>query len=218
MHFFYKSLTNVSLKRIMNIVQVEEVMSLNKVVTSKEAILSQCRNLVMDQGIEALNMRSVAAACGVALGSIYNYFPSKSDLIRAAVEDVWMDIFHMCGEPFTFTSFTQCLKWLFDSIRAGCEKYPGFFTLHSVSFAADDKKKGRQMMEEYFGHIKASLRNVLDHDPQVRPDAFTGALKETDFIDMMFTLVTSLVLEGASDCGPLLTLAARSIYEGGTSL
>lgn len=158
-------------------------------------------------------MRSVASACGVALGSVYNYFPSKSELIRAVVEDVWMDIFHMCGEPFDFSSFTDCVKWLFDSIRAGCEKYPGFFTLHSVSFTADDKEKGRQMMEDYFGHIKTNLRNVLDHDARVRPGTFSGPLNENTFIDMIFTLVTSLILEGADDCGALLELAARCIYE-----
>ena len=60
---------------------------MNTVVTSREAILEECRKIVMEQGISAVNMRSVAAACGVAVGSIYNYFPSKTDLIGAAVED-----------------------------------------------------------------------------------------------------------------------------------
>lgn len=51
----------------------------------------------MEKGLSAINMRTVASACGVAVGSIYKYFPSKTDLIYATVADVWKDIFHMSG-------------------------------------------------------------------------------------------------------------------------
>ena len=50
---------------------------MNKVVTSKEEILAASRELVLEKGIMSLSMRSVAEACGVAVGSIYNYFPGN---------------------------------------------------------------------------------------------------------------------------------------------
>ena len=56
---------------------------MNKVVTSKEEILAASRELVLEKGIMSLSMRSVAEACGVAVGSIYNYFPSKAELLSA---------------------------------------------------------------------------------------------------------------------------------------
>lgn len=184
---------------------------MNTVVTSKEEILAQCRALVMEKGLSAINMRTVASACGVAVGSIYNYFPSKADLIYAAVEDVWKDIFHMSGSCFSFTHFTDCLRWLFESIRRGCEKYPGFFTLHSVS-AAGDKSVGLELMERYTGHIRQNLVQVLINDPDIRPDAFNEILTPEVFIEMIFTLVTSMLLNNQWDCRPLLEMAAHSIY------
>ena len=66
---------------------------MNTVITSREAILEKSREISI-QGLAALNIRSVASACGVSVGSIYNYFHSKSDLTASAVEDVWHDIFH----------------------------------------------------------------------------------------------------------------------------
>ena len=51
---------------------------MNTVVTSKEEILKASRELVRQQGWPAVNIRSVAAACGVSVGSIYNYFDSKA--------------------------------------------------------------------------------------------------------------------------------------------
>lgn len=47
---------------------------MNKVVTSKEEILKVSRKLIMEQGWKSVNIRVVAASCGVAVGSIYNYF------------------------------------------------------------------------------------------------------------------------------------------------
>ena len=197
----------------MNIVHIKEVHCMNTIVTSREAILAESRKLVMEKGIDSVSMRSVAAACNVAVGSIYNYFPSKADLISAAVEDVWKDIFHMSGESMKFEHFTDCLAWLYERILKGCEQYPGFFTLHSVSFAAEDKSSGRRMMEKYFAHIRQNLLHVLAADPLVREDAFGDQLSAGQFVDMIFTLLTSLLLQNQKCCEPLLVVAARCIYE-----
>lgn len=54
---------------------------MSKTVTSKESILVACKDIVRESGMPVLNMRNVAQRCQVAVGSIYNYFPSKEDLI-----------------------------------------------------------------------------------------------------------------------------------------
>ena len=58
---------------------------MNLTATSEEAIIEACQRIVKEKGLSAVNMRSVAAECNVAVGSIYNYFPSKSDLLCAAI-------------------------------------------------------------------------------------------------------------------------------------
>lgn len=185
---------------------------MNKVATSKEAILAASRTIVMEKGISAVSMRSVADACSVAVGSLYNYFPSKADLLSAAVADVWRDIFHLSGDCTACDSFSSCLALLFESIREGCAKYPGFFTFHSVTFTAGDKEKGRLMMQQYFGHIKESLLCVLKNDRMVRPDAFNGSLNAESFVDIIFTLFTSMLLKEQYDYKPVLEIVARCIY------
>ena len=66
---------------------------MNRVVTSKEEILQASRELLKEQGWTAINIRAVAAACHVSVGSIYNYFGSKADLVSNTVESVWHEIF-----------------------------------------------------------------------------------------------------------------------------
>ena len=68
---------------------------MNTVITSREAILETSRRLIREQGWGAVSIRSVAQACSISIGSVYNYFDGKSDLIAATVESVWGDIFHL---------------------------------------------------------------------------------------------------------------------------
>ena len=62
---------------------------MNTIVTSKEEILKNSRELIREKGWAAVSIRSVASACGVSVGSIYNYYDSKAELISATVESVW---------------------------------------------------------------------------------------------------------------------------------
>ena len=48
--------------------------------TSREAILAECRAIVRHQGLSGISVRTVAAAAGVATGTLYHYFPDKRAL------------------------------------------------------------------------------------------------------------------------------------------
>ena len=107
---------------------------MNTIVTSKEEILQTSRELIRQQGWSAVSIRSVAAACGVSVGSIYNYFDSKADLVGATVESVWSEIFHRPNDMSVFQSVESCITWMYGRMAYGSEQYPGFCTLHSLGF------------------------------------------------------------------------------------
>ena len=86
-------------------------------VTSDKAILQASRTLLQEQGWTALNIRSVAAACGVSVGSIYNRFGSKSQLVAATVESIWQEIFCLPQDPGAFAGLLSCVAWLFQRLE-----------------------------------------------------------------------------------------------------
>ena len=185
---------------------------MNKTVTSREAILAASQKLVMEKGLQAVNMRTVASVCGVAVGSVYNYFPSKAELLTATVENVWREIFHMPEGSVQFLNFADSVAWVYERIQKGSKQYPGFFTLHSVSFAAGEKETGRLKMEQYFDHMKTELCRVLKMDQCVNPEAFNDKLTLQSFVDLVFTNITSSLLEEKRDCSALIEIIKRVIY------
>ena len=48
-------------------------------------ILAAARRLMQSRGLEAITMEEIAAAAGVAKGTVYLYFQGKDDLIQALI-------------------------------------------------------------------------------------------------------------------------------------
>lgn len=55
----------------------------------RETILGQARRLLLENGYEALTMRDVAGRCGIAVGTLYNYFASKETLAAGVMLEDW---------------------------------------------------------------------------------------------------------------------------------
>lgn len=185
---------------------------MNKQVSSPEAILAQCRRLVMEKGLAAVNMRSVAAACGVALGSLYNYFPSKSALIAATVESVWTDIFYGSRQPQGFGGFLQAVAWVHESLLQGSRSYRGFFTLHTFSFASQDKPSARERMEHHTGLIRQRLMDALKEDKRLDASAFEAGFQAEDVVNLAFNEVIAAVIQQKGQISTLLGLLKRALY------
>ena len=185
---------------------------MNTAVTSKEEILKTSRELIRRQGWSAVSIRSVAAGCGVSVGSIYNYFDSKTDLIGATVESVWCEIFHRPEDDAVFQDVQVCVAWMYQRMAYGCERYPGFFTLHSLGFLWEDKTAGKQRMQQTWQHILAGLCSVLKQDVRIRPDAFTEQFTAEKFADVLFSQMLSALLRQDYDPSAVLEIVRRTLY------
>ncbi len=51
----------------------------------RQTILDAAYSLIIEQGYAATSMRQIAERAGLALGGIYNHFPSKADVFRTII-------------------------------------------------------------------------------------------------------------------------------------
>ena len=55
----------------------------------RDQLLQEARRQISEQGYTGTTIRSVAGACGVGVGTVYNYFPSKEMLVAAFMMEDW---------------------------------------------------------------------------------------------------------------------------------
>ena len=90
-------------------------------------------------------MRTVASECGIALGSLYNYFSSKSELLSATIEAVWKDIFQMGKTLEKCENIVEYLNLLFEVLKIAEAVIRNFFPcMHWGLRQEKDKKEKRR--------------------------------------------------------------------------
>jgi len=59
----------------------------------KQLILDNAKNILYSEGYSNLSIRNVAKASGLAVGTIYNYYPTKKDLVIEMMIEYWGECF-----------------------------------------------------------------------------------------------------------------------------
>lgn len=91
---------------------------------AKETILKKARALLAENGASKLNMRALAESAGVAAGTLYNYFPSKEDLILEVVREDFAKTLDAVEKKLPDApNATAGIEMIFNAIGAYREKY-----------------------------------------------------------------------------------------------
>lgn len=183
---------------------------MNTVITSKEEILKAARELALEGNDAHLGIRELAGRCGVSVGAIYYYFPTKADLTVALVADVWQAIFDPALARRGEADFAAFVLLLEESLHAGLDAYPGFFARHALIVTG--KSKGRSAMEHCFEDLQGALMDVLGRDGNVCPDAWTAALTPKSFCAFLVDFLRSDLMRGQNRSDFLQALLKRVLY------
>lgn len=57
----------------------------------RQTILEHAKKLLYNGNYKDFSMRNIASLCGIATGTIYNYFPTKKDLLRELMTQYWKE-------------------------------------------------------------------------------------------------------------------------------
>lgn len=98
-----------------------------------EQIRSQARELLLSGGWESLTIRTVAARCHVAVGTVYNYYSSKDALIAAVMLEDWQStLTRMEAAASAADSTADGLRAVFAQLCAFEEQYQAVWQQYAM--------------------------------------------------------------------------------------
>ena len=181
-------------------------------IISKASILKESREIVAREGLNALSIRKLAKQCNVAVGSIYNYFSSKDELMISTIESVWEDIFRIDDSDENYDNFLTYLGDIFNHLSVGIEKYPNFFTIHSLSFKSQNISKAKDSMSTYLDKLRDNMIEILDRDSDIKANAFDDEFTKDDLVKFILSTSLCFIVEKNYDQNLLLKIIKKIIY------
>lgn len=94
----------------------------------REKLLEEAKRQVSELGYSAMTIRSVASACGVGTGTVYNYFPSKDMLVASFMLEDWMICMQEIEQGMTEAQNAKAaLYCMYQELLKYKEKYANLF-------------------------------------------------------------------------------------------
>lgn len=140
---------------------------------SKQQLLDAAFSIATEEGLAHLNIRKIAERCNVSVGSLYNYFPTKGDLIADVVARFWRqavpaDI--MRTHPGE--SFIDFYERISEDMRAVFAEFQENWLAQLATIDKSNLKAGMELEQEYFEHIQRGMLAVLEADEGIDKSAF----------------------------------------------
>ena len=118
----------------------------------RESLITEAKYQVEQYGYAGMTIRSVSKACDVGVGTVYNYFQSKEDLIFAFMYEEWLKslaIMQKCSEE------TGSPEVLFRCIHS---EIAGYVATHKKLLT---DKNASKVFPNYYLSGHAFLRNQI---------------------------------------------------------
>ena len=174
------------------------------------AILHATRELIAERGIHEFRTEDVAARAGVGKGAIYRRYPSKDELVTAAVGAMVDDEIQV---PDTGSTRSDLLALMREAVELYRGSLPGRLMPNLVSAMAQRPELARTVRDGFLAGRRAALTQVLargiergdlraDLDLEFALDVFGGPLFYRLLItggpidDQLADAVAELILRG----------------------
>lgn len=181
--------------------------------TLQDDILGAAVRIAQAEGPEAINIRRVAKEVGVAVGTVYNYFQSKDEILLSMAEGFWRDTVRDMFSQVKVHGFTHEVAQLYAILSSKMADFRAGL-LDSIRQTGSNRTlmggKAREASAQAV--IRDTLADHLREDPHIQPDIWTPAFTPEGLADFVFSHMLLLLRQRATDMDFLIELLTRLLY------
>jgi len=133
----------------------------------RERLILEAKRQIVKDGYAKTTVRSVAAACGVGVGTVYNYFKSKEMLIATVVYEDWKkQLEFMANLPHD--DGRALLRGIFDSLGRFSQEHERLFSDSDAAklVSVGSASRHRILREQIASFILPLLTENKSSDPR----------------------------------------------------
>jgi AcrR family transcriptional regulator len=184
----------------------------NNNLNYKDIILSAAKDIAEKQGITKINIRSVAKNSGIAIGTVYNYFPSKGDLLIAVIENFWEGAFaNVNWQSFIHDNFYDNLGKIYNILYVYLNKFKENWLEQLSLLKTQEKELGRQRQEEYFKKILNRIESLMDMDNDLKQYKWNDQVSKEKMAEFIFQNMIIMLRKGEKDISFFILILHKAL-------
>ena len=164
----------------------------------REKLLEEAKRQVSEFGYSAMTIRSVASACGVGTGTVYNYFPSKDMLVASFILEDWMLCMNDISKGMSEAeSAKKALCCMYLELRSFKEKYITLFTDENAeaSYSASSMQRHKILRDQLAEPVKIWTAKQDKADPDFLADFIAESMLTWTMADREFEQIANVLLQ-----------------------
>lgn len=166
----------------------------------KESILCSAKEIALEQGITKINIREVAKKSGIAIGSVYNYYPKKDDLLVAVIEDFWAEALSKIEfKNLSDKNFYEKIQEIYDNMFEYFHNFKENWLEQLSLLNEQEKKLGRKKENEYFAKIYTMIISLMDSDENLRNKVWDRGITKEKTAEFIFDNMVIMFKKDESD-------------------
>ena len=160
---------------------------------AERSILAAAKKQLFEKGYANLAIREVAGQCGIAVGTIYNYFPGKEALVAAVMAEDWRGAMAGLRESFTHSAgILEGVMAMYDAVEAFSRLYAPAWSQYGAAPAGFGE---RHLILR--GQLSALLLELITRHGRSEDAALCPLLAETVLACATHTDLSPIVLSTA---------------------
>ncbi|WP_180326732.1 TetR/AcrR family transcriptional regulator [Raoultibacter phocaeensis] len=180
----------------------------------RHAIAESAFKLASEKGLSSLGIREVALSCGVSVGTIYNHFPSKPDLVAEVVARFWQNsLSDAACRPERGEDFVAYVERVFEAMHEALAAFRSDWLPEVRALALRGEAVGHERERQVFAHMEEGLATVLADDPCADARRL-GCVDAQDLCRFVLESMLDALSEGSQNICVLAALLRAALYEG----
>ncbi|MEA4870239.1 MAG: TetR/AcrR family transcriptional regulator [Christensenella sp.] len=174
----------------------------------QKLLLDAARQTACAEGVDAINIRRLASEANIAIGTVYNYFENKQEVLLALTEEYWRGVLDEMRRSVVTERFSDQVAEMIVFLRSRMNDCAEIL-MKSLS---GDAAAGRARMASMQEALRVAMMDRLDRDTAIHPDVWNETCTKKAFTRFVLSNIIALLQQKEGDETVFLYVINRILY------
>lgn len=137
----------------------------------RQRILENARYILLEYGYEEFSIREVAKACGMAVGTIYNYFSTKHDLVVQIMVEHWENYLRLVQQiDHEEEGLFQKLRKIFEQLEVFIGNFHGVWVKANIDTREFHTREKLEKHRDFIERLASVLTDIIEREVSANPE------------------------------------------------